>query len=67
MRYTDATIYSMKDMCNRADIVEEIVRLLKEDGFEVITKTYYNYDLDINWRDLYITWRRLSQDRIELD
>lgn len=58
MRFTDAAIYSLKDLCNRKDIVDEIVRLLKEDGFEVSTKTYYNYDLDMSWYDLYITWRK---------
>lgn len=60
-RFTDAAIYSLKDLCNRTDIVDEIVRLLKEDGFEVTTKTYYNYDLNIKWNELYITWRKIKE------
>ena len=58
MHYTDAVIYSLKDLCNRTDIVEEIVRLLKEDGFEVVAEVQCNIELDIFWNDLYITWRK---------
>ena len=36
MHYTDAIIYSLKDLCNRRDIVNEIMHLLEEDGFEVV-------------------------------
>lgn len=35
MRYTDSAIYSLKDLCNRTDIVDEIVRQLRESGFKV--------------------------------
>lgn len=57
MRYTNAAIYSLKDLCNRTDIVDEIVRQLKEDGFEVTAEVDCNVELDIFWHDLYITWR----------
>lgn len=58
MRYTDATVYSLKDLCNRTDIADEIVRLLKEEGFEVEAEVQCNVKLDIFWHDLYITWRK---------
>lgn len=58
MRYTDAAVYSLKDLCNRTDIVGEIVRLLKEAGFEVTAKLYCEAELDMFWYDLYITWRK---------
>lgn len=57
MRYTDATIYSLKDLCNRTDIVDKIVRQLKENGFEVTAEVDCNVELDMYWDDLYITWR----------
>ena len=56
--FTDAAIYSLKDLCNRKDIVDEIMRLLKEDGFEVTVDAYCNVELDMDWYDLYITWRK---------
>lgn len=58
MRYTDAAVYSLKDLCNRKDIVDEIVRLLKEAGFEVVAEAQFVVELDIGWYDLYITWRK---------
>ena len=58
MHYTDAVVYSMKDLCNRSDIVDEVVRLLKEAGFEVTTEPQCVVELDIGWCDLYITWRK---------
>lgn len=58
MRYTDAAIYSLKDLCNRKDIVDEIVRILKEEGFEVTTDPQCVTELDIGWYDLFITWRK---------
>ena len=58
MCYTDAAVYSLKDLCNRTDIVGEIVRLLKEAGFEVTAKLYCEAELDMFWYDLYITWRK---------
>jgi hypothetical protein len=58
MCYTDATIYSLKDLCNRTDIVDEIVRQLKAEGFEVTAEVKCNIELDIFWHDLYITWRK---------
>ena len=57
-RVTDAAIYSLKDLCTRTDIVDEIVRQLKEDGFEVTAEVDCNIELDIFWHDLYITWRK---------
>ena len=58
MHYTDTAIYSLKDLCNRTDIVDEIVRQLKESGFEVTAEVECNVELDIFWHDLYITWRK---------
>ena len=58
MRYTDAAVYSLKDLYNRTDIVDEIVRLLKEAGFEVTAEPYCEAELDMFWYDLYITWRK---------
>jgi len=58
MRYTDSAIYSLKDLCNRTDIVDEIVRLLKEEGFEVTAEVHCNLELDMFWHDLCITWRK---------
>lgn len=58
MHYTDATIYSLKDLCNRSDILDEIVRILKEQGFEVSEEIYCDVELDMFWHDLHITWRK---------
>lgn len=58
MHYTDAIIYSLKDLCNRRDIVNEIMRLLEEDGFEVVAEANCNNELNMDWYDLYITWRK---------
>lgn len=58
MHFTDATIYSLKDLCNRKDIVDEIVRLLKEAEFEVIAEEQCVIELNMDWYDLYITWRK---------
>lgn len=58
MNYTDATIYSLEDLCNRKDIVDEIVRILKEDGFKVSVEANCNVELDMDWYDLFITWRK---------
>ena len=58
MHYTNATIYSLKDLCNRKDIVDEIMRLLEEDGFEVVAEANYNIELNMDWYELFITWRK---------
>ena len=58
MHYTDAIIYSLKDLCNRRDIVNEIMRLLEETGFEVVAEANCNNELNMDWYDLYITWRK---------
>ena len=58
MHYTDATVYSLKDLCNRTDIVDEIVRLLKEEGFKVSLEPHCELELDIFWDDLFITWKK---------
>ena len=58
MRYTDAAIYSLKDLCNREDIADEIVRLLKEAGFKVSVVAKCNVEIGMSWYDLYITWRK---------
>ena len=58
MRYTDATVYSLKDLCNRKDIVDEIIRLLDEAGFKVVAEENCNIELDMEWYDLFITWKK---------
>lgn len=58
MHYTDAAIYSLEDLCNRKDIADEIVCLLKEDGFEVSVVAKCNIESDMDWYDLYITWKK---------
>ena len=58
MCYTDAAVYSLKDLCNHKDIVDEIMRLLDEAGFKVVAKANCNVDLDMEWYDLYITWKK---------
>lgn len=58
MCYTDAVVYSLKDLCNRKDIVDEIMRLLDEAGFKVVAKANCNVDLDMEWYDLFITWKK---------
>lgn len=58
MHYTDAIIYSLKDLCNRRDIVNEIMHLLEEAGFEVVAEANCNNELNMDWYDLYITWRK---------
>lgn len=57
-RYTNAAIYSLKDLSNRTDVVEEIVRQLKAAGFGVTAEVECNVELDIFWHELYITWRK---------
>lgn len=57
-RYTDAAIYSLKDLCNRKDIVDEIIRLLEEAGFKVIAEENCNVELNMEWYDLFITWKK---------
>lgn len=44
MCYTDAAVYSLKDLCNRKDIVDEIMRLLDEAGFKVVAEANCNVD-----------------------
>lgn len=58
MHYTDAIVYSLKDLCNRRDIVNEIMRLLDEAGFKVVAEANCNIDLDMEWYDLFITWKK---------
>ncbi len=58
MCFTDAVVYSLKDLCNRSDIADEIVLLLREAGFEVVAEAHFVEDFDVVWFDLYITWRK---------
>ena len=58
MHYTDAIIYSLKYLCNRRDIVNEIMRLLEEAGFEVVAEANCNNELNMDWYELFITWRK---------
>jgi hypothetical protein len=54
--FTDAAIYSLKDLCNRTDVVEEIVRQLKATGFKVTPDVKCYLGTHVMWADLYITW-----------
>lgn len=56
--FTDAAIYSLKDLCNRTDIADEIVRQLRAAGFEVTAEIPCNLGSHVFWVDLYITWRK---------
>lgn len=56
--YTNAAIYSLKDLCNRTDVADEIVRQLKAAGFEVTPEVKCNLGTHWRWVDLYITWRK---------
>ena len=42
----------------KRDIVNEIMRLLEEDGFEVIAEANCNIELNMDWYELFITWRK---------
>ena len=54
--YTNAAIYSLKDLANRTDVVEEIIRQLRESGFGVTPEVKCYLGTHIFWADLYITW-----------
>ena len=57
-RYTDSLIYPLSDLCNRDDIVKEIISVLEEDGFKVTTEDYCINESSMSWYDLYVTWRK---------
>ena len=57
-RYTDAGIYPLHDLCNRRDVVNEIVKTLTKDGFTVSTETKYYFDIKAYGCVLYISWRK---------
>ena len=54
--FTDAAIYSLKDLCNRTDVADEIVRQLRESGFKVTPDVKCYLGTHVMWADLYITW-----------
>lgn len=54
--FTDAAIYSLKDLCNRSDVADEIVRQLRESGFKVTRDAKCYLGTHVVWADLYITW-----------
>lgn len=52
--YTDGLVYPLDRLVNRRDIVDEIVKNLKDDGYSVNMDESY---LDkIDWYTLYISW-----------
>ena len=52
--YTDGLVYPLDRLVNRRDIVDEIVKNLKDDGYIVNMDESY---LDkIDWYTLYISW-----------
>lgn len=52
--YTDGLVYPLDKLVNRRDIVDEIVKNLKDDGYIVNMDESY---LDkIDWYTLYISW-----------
>ena len=52
--YTDGLVYPLDRLVNRRDIVDEIVKNLKDDGYIVNMDESY---LDkIDWFTLYISW-----------
>ena len=46
----------MKDLCNRTDVADEIVRQLRESGFKVTPDVKCYLGTHVMWADLYITW-----------
>lgn len=52
--YTDGLVYPLDKLVNRRDIVDEIVKTLKNDGYIVnMDESYLN---KIDWYTLYISW-----------
>ena len=52
--YTDGLVYPLDRLVNRRDIVDEIVKNLKDDGYNVnMDESYLN---KIDWYTLYISW-----------
>ena len=54
--YTDSLIFPLNDLCNRQDIVNEIVKQLKKDGYIVSLQTKYYFDIKSYVFELYISW-----------
>ena len=52
--YTDGLVYPLDRLVNRRDIVDEIVKNLKNDGYIVNMNESYLDKLD--WYTLYISW-----------
>lgn len=61
--YTDSLIFPLNELCNRQDIVDEIVKQLKKDGYivslqtkYVTLQTKYYFDIKSYVFELYISW-----------
>ena len=54
--YTDSLIFPLNDLCNRQDVVEEIVKTLVKDGFIISVETKYHFDIKAYGFVLYISW-----------
>lgn len=52
--YTDGLVYNLDRLANRRDIVDEIVKNLKDDGYSVNMDEFYFNNID--WYTLYISW-----------
>lgn len=52
--YTDGLVYNLDRLVNRRDIVDEIVKNLKDDGYSVNMDEFYFNNMD--WYTLYISW-----------
>jgi len=52
--YTDGLVYNLDRLVNRRDIVDEIVKNLKDDGYSVNMDEFYFNNID--WYTLYISW-----------
>ena len=52
--YTDGLVYPLDRLANRRDIVDEIVKNLKDDGY--IVNMDESYLEKVDWYTLYISW-----------
>ena len=59
--YTDMLVYPLRKLCNRQDIVYQIVKNLETDGFVVCAQKMYGDDdnyISGCYYELWITWRK---------
>lgn len=52
--YTDGLVYTLDKLVNRRDVVEEIMKHLKNDGYTV--KMDESWLDNLTWYTLYISW-----------